>query len=216
MTKLSTNSRLDKTSLIGSCLKLPVIFEIEKLLSEFHSIPSAMWGSRGGRVGVHVNTEAVFLRGYAPAEGNLPIEDRPILDSLPYVRWLIYELFNALPQRCLFAKLRADSEIRPHIDQGEYFENTIRIHVPVVTNSDAVMMADGFSFHMRAGEAWALNNNTIHGVFNRHLSEARTHLICDYLPSDELRKILFSGRLSLNSSDGTHDGGRFVETSHAV
>lgn len=216
MTELSTNSKLDKSSLIGSCLKLPVIFDVEKMISEFHSIPSAMWGTRGGRVGVHANTEAVFLRGYAPAEGNLPIEDRPILDSLPYVRWLIYELFNALPQRCLFAKLRANSEIRPHIDQGEYFENTIRIHFPVVTNSDALMMANGFSFHMRAGEVWALNNNTIHGVFNRHPSEARTHLICDYLPSDELCKILLDGRHRLDSLGGLHGSGRCVETGHAV
>jgi hypothetical protein len=216
MTDLSINSKLDKSSLIGSCLQLPVIFEIEKLVSEFHSIPIAMWGSRGGRVGVHVNTEAVFLRGYAPAEGNLPIEDRPILDSLPYVRWLIYGLFNAMPQRCLFARLRADSEIRPHIDQGEYFENTVRIHFPVVTNSDAVMMADGFSFHMRAGEVWALNNNTIHGVFNRHPSEARTHLICDYLPSNELRQILLSGRHRLASLDGIRGGGRCFEADHAL
>lgn len=196
MTEIYSASIPDKSALIGACVKLPVAFDFEKLVAEFLSIPTEMWGSRGGRVGVHVHSEAVFLRGYAPAEGNLPIEDRPILASLPYVRWLIYELFNAAPQRCLFAKLRANSEIRPHIDQGAYFESTIRIHLPIITNPEVVMIADGLSFQMRAGEAWALNNNAVHGVFNRHPSEARTHLICDFLPSKQLRQILLDGRLN--------------------
>lgn len=184
----------DKHALIGSCIRLPVSFDLAQLIAEFHTIADTLWGTRAGRVGVHVQTEAVFLRGYAPAEGDLPIEDRPVLASLPFTRALIYETFQAPPQRCLFAKLRAGGEIRPHIDQGTYFERTIRIHFPVVTNPQAIMVADQQSFHMQAGEAWALNNSAVHGVVNSHPTEARTHLICDYLPNEHLRQLLRDAR----------------------
>jgi aspartyl/asparaginyl beta-hydroxylase (cupin superfamily) len=107
---------------------------------------------------------------------------------------LIYETFQAPPQRCLFAKLRANGEIRPHIDQGAYFERTVRIHFPVVTNPQAIMLADKQSFHMQVGEAWALNNSAVHGVVNKHPTEARTHLICDYLPTEHLRQLLRDAR----------------------
>ena len=186
---------LDKQALIGSCLRLPVHFDLAQLIAEFHTIDGSLWGSRAGRVGVHVQTEAVFLRGYAPAEGDLPIEDREVLASLPFTRALIYNIFQAQPQRCLFAKLRAQGEIRPHIDQGAYFERTIRIHLPIVTNPQVIMVADKQSFHMQAGEAWALNNSAVHGVINAHPTQARTHLICDYLPTDHLRQLLLAARL---------------------
>ena len=196
MSQYLAETKPDKHALIGSCLRLPVRFDLAKLIAEFHTIEEALWGTRGGRVGVHVQTEAVFLRGFAPAEGDLPIEDREVLASLPFTRALLYETFQAPPQRCLFAKLRAGGEIRPHIDQGTYFERTIRIHFPVVTNRQAIMVADKQSFHMQAGEAWALNNSAVHGVVNAHPTEARTHLICDYLPTDPLRQWLRDARLS--------------------
>jgi hypothetical protein len=196
MSEHLAEAKLNKQALIGSCLQLPVRFDFAKLLSEFHTIADTLWGTRAGRVGVHVQTEAVFLRGHAPAEGDLPIEDREVLASLPFTRALLYETFQAPPQRCLFAKLRAGGEIRPHIDQGTYFERTIRIHFPVVTNRQAVMVADKQSFHMQAGEAWALNNSAVHGVVNAHPTEARTHLICDYLPTEPLRQLLRDARHS--------------------
>ena len=194
MSQQLAETKPDKHALIGSCLRLPVSFDLAKLLGEFHTIADALWGTRGGRVGVHVQTEAVFLRGYAPAEGDLPIEDREVLASLPFTRALIYETFQAPPQRCLFAKLRANGEIRAHIDQGAYFERTVRIHFPVVTNPQAIMLADKQSFHMQVGEAWALNNSAVHGVVNKHPTEARTHLICDYLPTEQLRQLLRDAR----------------------
>ena len=101
---------------------------------------------------------------------------------------------DALP----FAKLKANGQVPLHIDNGEYFEKTIRIHFPVVTNPKAKMLVGGKEFNMQVGEIWAINNCTVHGVVNAHESEARTHLICDYLPNDKLLKLL---------SDGEHDLG---------
>ena len=202
MFAISEYPKLDKEILIGTCVKLPISFEIEKLINDFQSISPDLWGSRGGRVGVHVQAEAVFLRGFAPAEGDLPIEDRPVLETLPYAKQLIHQLLGAQPLRCLFAKLKANGQVPLHIDNGEYFEKTIRIHFPVVTNTKAKMYVGGEEFSMQVGEIWAINNCAVHGVINAHESEARTHLICDYLPSESLLQLL---------SDGDHDLGTRIQ-----
>lgn len=183
---------VDKASLIGTSILLPLAVDAESLVAEFHRIPSTNWGSRGGRVGVHMQTEAIFLRGFAPAEGELPIEDRSLLETLPAFRSTIYQLLDAQPLRCLLAKLQPMGSIPLHIDKGGYFEKTIRIHIPIVTNQQSVMMVDGEEVHMRVGEVWAINNCAMHGVENRNTSEARTHLICDYLPSEKLVQLLVS------------------------
>lgn len=197
MLDLSAHPKLDKQALLGGCLRLPVDFDFPRLLAEFHGIPAERWGSRGGRVGVHTQAEAVFLRGHAPAEGDLPIEDREVASLLPYTRQLVHEGFQAQPLRCLFAKLKAGGQVPLHIDNGEYFDKTIRIHFPIVTNPQAVMLAGGRAVHMQAGEVWALNNSGVHGVINGHASEARTHMICDFLPSEALMALLARGERDL-------------------
>jgi hypothetical protein len=143
---------------------------------------------------VHLQAEAIFLRGFAPAEGDLPIEDRPLLASLPAFRNAIYNLFDAQPLRCLLAKLKPLGVIPQHIDKGSYFDKTIRIHIPIVTNEQSIMTVDGQALHMRVGEVWAINNCAVHGVENGHPTQARTHLICDYFPSEHLLGLLSCGR----------------------
>jgi hypothetical protein len=199
MPDLSAYPKLDKQALIGSCLKLPVIYDTQRLIDEFHSIDGQLWGTRGGRVGVHVQAEAIFLRGHAPVEGALPIEDREVTASLPFTTQLIHQLLKAQPLRCLFAKLQPNGAVPIHIDNGEYFEKTIRIHFPIVTNPQATMIAGGKAFHMRVGEVWALNNNDTHGVLNQHEAQARTHLICDYLPNADLLSLLARGERNLGT-----------------
>lgn len=191
---------LDKASLIGGCVRLPLACDSTRLRDEVAVLPRHFWGTRGGRVGVHNPAEAVFLRGHAPAEGDLPITEREALAHLPYIRELIQERIPAAPMRCLLAMLPGGAEIAPHMDKGApYFSQTLRIHVPVVTHEQVWMFCDGKSYHMAPGEIWALNNSALHAVWNADPAHARIHLICDFLPSAALLELL---------SDGERDLGR--------
>ena len=143
---------LDKQFLIGGCRRLPLSIDSQRLRHEVSLLPPDVWGTTGGRVGVHNVAEALFLRGFAPFEGDRPVEDRPALDALPYVRWLIHNLIAAQPLRCLLARLPAGAVVAPHIDRAPYFSKTLRIHVPVETNESVYMAASGLSFTMREGE----------------------------------------------------------------
>lgn len=188
---------LDKQKLLGGCVRLSLAIDAAALKAEVHELPAATWESTGGRVGVHSVAQAVFLRGRAPAEGELPVEDREVLEVLPYCRKLITELIPAAPLRCLLARLPAGATIAPHVDRALYFAKSIRMHMPVETNDQVWMYSSGWSYRMREAEIWALNNSTMHGVWNRHEASARTHLICDFLPSPSLLQLIAAGEHDL-------------------
>jgi hypothetical protein len=181
---------VDKDQLIGLCSLLPLRFDAGRLLAELNAIPAEQWGSTGGRVGVHMQAEAIFLRGHAPAEGDLPVQDRPVLEQLPYARELIYSLIPAQPLRCLFARLKPMAVVALHIDRFDYFKKTIRLHFPIITSEHAYMLAGDQYYSMQVGEIWALNNSGMHGVLNENPSESRTHMICDFLPSPALLDLI--------------------------
>jgi Aspartyl/Asparaginyl beta-hydroxylase len=192
---------IDKETLVGGCVRLPLRVDAARLRAEVEALQPSLWGSPGGRVGVQRAAEAVFLRGHAPAEGDLPIEDRPPLGELPYIRSIIETQMSAPPQRCLLARLAAGEFIAPHIDRAPYFNKTIRIHLPVATHARAFMWSVGACYVMQAGEIWALNNCAPHAVWNAHATLARTHLICDFLPTPALLDLLARSERSL----GTHN-----------
>jgi len=188
---------LDKRSLIGGCIRLPLRVDPELLRSEVAALPTTVWGSAAGRVGVHRQAEALFLRGFAPAMGDLPVEDCPMLDQLPYVRYVVEQLVPAKPMRCLLARLPAGLLIAPHIDRAPYFSKTLRLHVPVETHDAAYMWSAGLCYSMKPGEVWVLNNSSMHAVWNADGSRSRTHMICDFLPSAELLHLLSIGERDL-------------------
>jgi hypothetical protein len=194
---------LDKRRLIGGCARLPLTVNAARLRAEFEALPAELWGTTGGRVGVHRQAEAIFLRGYAPAEGPRPIEDRPALSFMPYAREIIEQLIPAPTMRCLLARLPAGGSVAPHIDQAPYFSKTIRIHVPVISHDQAWMLADDQVYLMKPGEVWALNNSSLHAVWNAHDSESRTHMICDFTMTPALEDLLTRSDRNLGRNDPT-------------
>ena len=193
---------LDKHLLVGGCVRLRLPIDAGRLAAEVSALPHAAWEVRGGKdrypqQGVHVLAETVFLRGHAPAEGDIPIEDRPVLGDLSYIRQLIEQDIGTRPQRCMLARLPAGASVLPHMDRAPYFSKTLRVHVPVESNELAWMICEGLAYQMKPGEAWALNNIAMHAVWNAHQSRSRTHLICDFLPEPALLELLARGERGL-------------------
>lgn len=188
---------LDKVTLVGGCLRLPLQVDAQRLAAEVDALPASLWGSQGGRVGVHRVAEALFLRGYAPAQGALPIEDREALALLPYARELIEQVIPAPPQRCLLARLPGGATIDPHIDRAPYFSKTLRLHFPIVSHDRAWMIAGPLTYLMKPGEVWVLNNSAPHAVWNADPEQSRTHMICDFLPTPALLQLMAAGERNL-------------------
>src|SRR5438105_4798630 len=130
MLDLAALPLIDKHAIVGGCVRLGLTTDARRLREEVAALPGGLWGTTAGRVGVHSAADALFLRGYAPAEGDKPIEDRPVLDSLPYVRSLLEDVIPAPPLRALLARLPAGASVPLHVDRGRYFPKVLRIHVP--------------------------------------------------------------------------------------
>lgn len=201
MFELKGSSVIDKHALIGTCVRLPITVDAGRLRAEVEALPASAWGSARGRADPQLQADALFLRGYAPAAGDLPIGDRPVLAYLPYARELIHELIDERALRCLIARLPPRAWIAPHVDQGAYFAKTVRLHLPVSSHERAFMFCDGASFVMRPGEVWAINNSAPHGAWNAHDSLPRTHLVCDFAPSVRLLDLLRAGERGLGRAE---------------
>ncbi len=183
----------DKHQIVGSCLRLPLRFDCARLRGEIESIPAQLWGER--RSDVHNQADAVFVKGYPPVQRK-PDDDRPILKSLPYLRYIICEQLTGSPAKCVIERIKPMARVLMHRDGFvadpskedcyfyDYFRSTFRVHIPVVTNDKILLFCHNAFFHMPAGEVWTLNNLSDHAVINDHPTEARTHIIVDIRPDE--------------------------------
>ena len=89
--------------------------------------------------------------------------------------------------RVLLARLKAQSEIKPHVDKGYSLINCNRIHIPIITNDKVTFSVGGVSRSLKAGEIWEINNADVHSVINAS-QDARVHLIIDWTPRAMLLK----------------------------
>ncbi|HKY93220.1 MAG TPA: aspartyl/asparaginyl beta-hydroxylase domain-containing protein [Nevskiaceae bacterium] len=192
---------LHKSALLGGCVRLRVPVQARQMRAEVSRLPAEVWGTTGGRVGVHRAAEAVWLRGFAPAEGDRPIADREPLDALPSIRSFLEGALGGRPQRCLLARLPAGAIITTHIDQAPYFAKTLRIHVPIETHDAVHMVCAGRVYHMAEGEVWALDNSSAHAAWNADATRARTHLICDVVPDAHTLALVAGGERGLGRLD---------------
>jgi aspartyl/asparaginyl beta-hydroxylase (cupin superfamily) len=89
-------------------------------------------------------------------------------------------------------RLKAGSSIREHRDYQLGFEDgEVRLHIPVVTNTEVEFVLDGVRSDMKEGECWYHNFNLPHRVANRGTVD-RVHLVLDCVVNDWLREMLLS------------------------
>jgi len=124
-----------------------------------------------GRVGrAQRGRRQFFLRGHAPAEGNLPIEDRETLEQLPYVREnhrhadssRAAALPGLAPAATPAAGDHARISIKPTISAKTIPHSRADHHA----RAHGGCIAPDRSYRMTAGELWALNNSATHAVWN--------------------------------------------------
>jgi len=81
--------------------------------------------------------------------------------------------------RVLLVKLKANSNIAPHVDKGDSLKNCNRTHIAIITNPKVTFTVGGETKHLREGEIWEIDNTKKHSVDNNS-NEDRVHLILDW------------------------------------
>jgi hypothetical protein len=89
--------------------------------------------------------------------------------------------------------LSAGSSIREHRDSGlGWEEGEVRLHVPIITNSQVEFFLNGQRVVMQEGEYWYLDLGNLHRVENRG-DQDRIHLVVDCVLNDWLRATIEAG-----------------------
>ena len=163
-----------------SFLRFADQIDLIRLRAEVAAISDGGW--RSPMHAIHSHTESLILRGGAAGEtsdvGSVEGEDSPWLGSSPYMRHLLSEHgpFGRAASAYCFRTAPFGKSSR-HVDQGAFWQDTYRIHIPIITNAEALILVQGRALHLAAGHAWSFDNQAHHAVVNG--AEARTHLLLD-------------------------------------
>lgn len=174
-----------------SFLKLPVAIDTARLVQEFSQIPETAWGD--SYWDVHCSIDMILLRGgnKGTDEDFLTndVANAPILNELPYISSLLApeSPFGGATYAFIF-RTKPNGITRVHNDGQEAWKKTVRIHVPIITNDGAFLIAEEKAKHLAVGEAWSFDNQSQHSVVNG--DSTRVHLIFDVNPNPNLAKLM--------------------------
>ncbi len=198
----SISAKSDK--LKRSFLQLPVTVDVERLIEDYRSVPPQAWAST--HWDVHCSANMVLLRG--GRQGNAgdfvgsDSVDHDVLNTLPYIRWLIGKSgpFGGTNHAFIF-RMKPLGVTRPHVDSDLSWYDPFRIHVPIVTNDGAFLLSEGRSKHLAVGEVWTFDNQVEHAVTNG--DAVRTHLIFDVPRRPQVLDLIEHARFDPGSDDPT-------------
>jgi hypothetical protein len=126
-------------------------------------------------------------------------KETPLLARLVTVKQLLAGFgFNIMASRLL--RLQPGTFLHEHRDYV-YLEEVprYRLHVPIVTNSQAQIVMPGTTVHMSRGSLWKLNpKEAVHSACNFGL-EARIHLMMDCYVNDALADLVTHEALPVDS-----------------
>lgn len=86
---------------------------------------------------------------------------------------------NMEPKRIVLNKFLAHEKIAEHVDFLYHYDNTVRTHLPIITNERVVFNFSDETIHMKSGDVYEFNNSIPHAVVNDSDLD-RIHLIIDW------------------------------------
>lgn len=159
-------------------IQLPLAFDADALAAEIAALGEGPWrphpqGFPGNSmlplvaVGGDAGNEA-FAGAMAPT---------PELLRCPYLTQVFASL-GVTAGRSRLMRLSGHAEVTRHADQGYYWTERVRVHVPVVTQPTVRFECGDAAINMAAGECWIFDTWRQHRVLNDAV-ESRVHLVVD-------------------------------------
>lgn len=174
-------------------LQLPVLFDATALAHEVACLDDALWRARA--VGVSGNSALTLVTtGGDPDNDELAgaMRPTPALARCPQIMQLMATL-GATWGRSRLMRLYGQSQVAAHVDTNYYWQERMRVHIPIVTTPAVRFQCGDAEIHMAAGECWVFDTWRRHRVVNPGDAE-RTHLVLDTVGGDRLWQLLASGR----------------------
>ena len=164
-------------------IRIPLAFDAQRLAAEIAQFAPEDWRPHPQGHPGNSALPLVAVRGDPLDDGVAgPMAPTPHLARCPYLRQALAAL-DAPLGRTRLMKLDARAEATPHVDINYYWQQRVRVHVPIVTFPEVEFLCGDASTRMAAGECWIFDTWRMHNVLNPTPNE-RIHLVADTVGSE--------------------------------
>lgn len=174
-------------------LQLPIQFDADALAYEVRALGEDSWRKRMHGVPGNSALALVTTDGDPDSDelaGNM--RPTPVLERCPYIMQVM-DALGATWGRSRLMRINGRSHLAAHVDTNYYWQERMRVHVPIVTTPEVRFHCGDAEVHMAAGECWVFDTWRRHGVVNNGDVD-RIHLVMDTVGGDGLWQLLAEGR----------------------
>jgi hypothetical protein len=174
-------------------IQLPLLFDSDALAREVLAVDESQWRPHPQGFPGNSMLPLVAVEG-DPANESFagPMHPTAHLRACPYLAQVIASL-GATVGRSRLMRLSGQAEVKPHIDQGYYWADRVRVHVPIVTQPTVRFECGDTTINMAAGECWIFDTWREHRVVN-DAAQARIHLVVDTVGGGRFWDMVAAGR----------------------
>lgn len=182
-------------------IQLPLRFDAAALAAEIEALGEGVWRDHPQKFPGN-SMLPLLAAGGEPANESFIGEMAPTPELLrcPYLFQTIASL-GAVAGRTRLMRLAGQAEVTPHVDQGYYWTDRVRVHVPIITQPTVRFECDGVTINMAAGECWIFDTWREHKVEN-DASQSRIHLVVDTVGGPAFWELVARGRTHDAPSQG--------------
>lgn len=185
-------------STIYKYIKLPLGFDADAMLHEVRSLAD-VWLPHYNERDYSGEWKAILLRSAGGSLTNaLPqqttgteFKDTALMQQCPVIKNAVDSLLcDKTAIRVL--NLRAGATVKEHSDPGLCYEDgEVRLHIPLVTNSQVDFYIGGENLTPQPGECWYMNFELPHSLSNCGSTD-RIHLVIDCIVNDWVHDLFAS------------------------
>ena len=174
-------------------IQLPLRFDAERLAAEVAQLGEAPWRPHPQGFPGNSMLPLVAVGGDASNESFAgEMAPTPELRQCPYLMQVFHAL-GATVGRSRLMRLSGHAEVTRHADQGYYWAERVRVHVPIITQPTVRFECGDAAIHMAPGECWIFDTWRQHRVLN-DATESRVHLVVDTVGGEAFWALLGRGR----------------------
>lgn len=174
-------------------LQLPLVFDAGLLAHEVTALGEEAWRPHPQGYPGNSMLPLVAVDGDPANEAFAgPMRPTPYLARCPRLTRALASLEVVLGRTRLM-RLSGHAEVTPHIDQGYYWAERLRVHLPIVTQPTVRFECGGEVVNMAAGECWVFDTWRLHRVLN-DADASRIHLVVDTVGGDGFWDLFAQGR----------------------
>ena len=174
-------------------IRLPLLFDAGVLAAEIDALGEGVWRDHPQKFPGNSMLPLLAVGG-DPANESFAgaMAPTPELLRCPYLVQVMAS-FGATLVRTRLMRLAGQAEVTPHVDQGYYWAERVRVHVPIVTQPTVRFECGAAVINMAAGECWIFDTWRNHNVIN-DASQSRIHLVADTVGGEAFWNLVAAGR----------------------